>query len=215
MENIEENNLYPLLTESNGNLPRTKEEKELMIKRAEDAYSKFLIAVGFHFLADENSRDTPRRVAKAWVNDIISGTNTEKPKITTFPSNYTGIVFDGNIEVTSLCSHHNLAFSGKAYIGYIPGGRVIGLSKLNRIVDWYSRRPQIQEGLTQQIHDDLSNILENNNGVMVVIDAMHTCCSHRGIKHKSSMITASASKYFLENKDGCKDEFYQFINKLK
>ena len=114
-----------------------------------------------------------------------------------------------------MCSHHNLAFTGKAYVAYIPGERVIGLSKLNRIVDWFSRRPQIQEGLTQQVLDFLNTTLENNKGVMVLIEAKHTCCSNRGIKHKSSMSTALATGYFLENKDGCKDEFYKFIDNLK
>lgn len=203
------------IEESNGNLPRSEEEREEMIAKAALAYADFLTALGFDWREDENSKDTPRRVAKSWVNDLISGTNTPKPKITTFPSNYTGIVFQGDIEVISMCSHHNLAFTGKAFVGYLPGGRVVGLSKLNRIVDWYSRRPQIQEGLTQQIHDELSVLLKNNKGVMVVVEAMHTCCSNRGIKQKSTMITASASGLFLENDSGCKDEFYKFIDRLK
>lgn len=204
-----------LLKESNGNLPRKDIDKLRMIEDASNAYADFLTALGFDWREDENSKDTPRRVAKSWVEDLISGTNTEKPKITTFPSNYTGIVFEGDIEVVSMCSHHNLAFTGRAFVGYIPGGRVVGLSKLNRIVDWYARRPQIQEGLTQQIHDELQELLEDNKGVMVVIEAMHTCCSHRGIKHKSTMITASASGLFLSNDSGCKDEFYKFIDRLK
>lgn len=204
-----------LIEKANGNLPRRDIDKIRMIQEAEIAYGQFLTALGFDWERDENSENTPHRVAKAWVNDLISGTNTEKPKITTFPSNYKGIVFEGDIEVVSMCSHHNLAFTGTAYVGYIPGGRVVGLSKLNRIVDWYSRRPQIQEGLTQQIHDELSTLLEKNNGVIVVVEAKHTCCSHRGIKHKSTMITASASGLFLKNDSGCKDEFYKMIDKLK
>lgn len=202
-----------LLNNCNHSLPRTEDEKKLMLDEATVHYGNFLKALGFNWENDENTKDTPRRVAKAWINDLVSGTNTEKPKVTSFPTKYTGIIFEGNIDVISLCAHHSLAFTGTAYVGYIPGERVIGLSKLNRIVDWYSRRPQIQEDLTQQIHDELSTLLENNKGVCVVIKANHTCCSHRGIKHKSYMTTASVSGLFLENKDGCKDEFYKMIEK--
>ena len=202
-----------LLEEANGNLPRTAEEKEEMIKAAALAYGSFLYALGFNWPADPNSADTPRRVAKAWVNDLISGSLTEPPKITTFPSDYEGIVFEKHVEIVSMCSHHNLAFAGHATIAYIPGGEVIGLSKLNRIADWFARRPQIQEGLTKQIHDYLVEVLPENKGVMVLIEANHTCCSHRGIKHKSGMSTPLCSGLFLENKDGCKDEFYQLLNR--
>ena len=194
-----------LLQEANGNLPRTEEEKEEMIKNAAIAYSGFLTALGFDWEKDENSKNTPTRVAKAWVNDLASGCFNDPPKITTFPSSYKGIVFEGNIDVTSMCSHHNLAFTGKAFIAYIPGKRVVGLSKLNRIVDHYSRRPQIQEGLTQQIVEALDRILEGNKGIIVMVEALHSCCSHRGIKHKSTMITAEPTGWFLSNKDGCKD----------
>lgn len=204
-----------LLEQANGNIPRTEEEKKKMIEGAAKAYGDFLTALGFDWKKDENSENTPHRVAKAWVTDLISGTNTSKPKVTTFPTKYTGIVFEGDIDIVSLCSHHSLSFAGKAYIGYIPGDRVIGLSKLNRIADWYARRPQIQEGLTNQILHELDKILENNRGVIVCIRAKHTCCSHRGIKHDSTMITSEATGFFLDNKDGCKDEFFTMISQLK
>ncbi len=124
--------------------------------------------------------------------------------------------FDGNIDVVSLCSHHNLAFTGKAHVAYIPkaGEKVIGLSKLNRVVDWYARRPQIQEGLTMQIHKELDEMIDNE-GIAVFIDCQHQCCSNRGIGHKSTMQTAQFSGHFFDNKVGTKDEFYQMINNLK
>lgn len=202
------------LKQANGNMPISEEQKEKRIEMAAIRYGEFLTELGFDWEADENSKNTPRRVAKAWMNDLASGCFTQPPTVTTFPSTYKGIVFEGNIDVVSMCSHHNLAFTGTAYIGYLAGDRVIGLSKLNRFVDWFSRRPQIQEGLTQQIHDKLNEVLVGNRGICVVIKAMHTCCSHRGIKHKSSMITASVSGLFEDNDSGCKDEFYKMIDQL-
>ena len=205
-----------LLKEANGNIPRTEKEKELMIQNAAIAYAGFLTALGFDWQQDENSRNTPHRVAKAWVNDLIKGTNTIPPKITTFPANnYDGLVFQGNIDVVSLCSHHNLSFVGKAHIAYIPGTKVIGLSKLNRIVDWFSRRPQIQEGLTMQIHSYINEICEENKGVAVLIEAQHSCCSHRGIGHKSTMKTAKLSGAFIDNQEKAREEFYRFVADLK
>lgn len=204
-----------LLKQANGNLPRTEEQKAVMIQEAAEYYGKFLTALGFDWQADENSADTPRRVAKAWVNDLISGCFNLPPKITNFPLNYKGMVFQGNIDVVSMCSHHNLAFTGKAHIAYLPGQRAIGLSKLNRIVDFYSRRPQIQEGLTHQIVEAISEMVPDNEGVIVMVEANHTCCSNRGIKHKSTMMTTEPTGFFEINKDGCKDEFYQFVNRLK
>lgn len=206
-----------LLKPANGNLPRTEDEKTVMIAEATVAYGKFLEAMGFDWRNDHNSDNTPYRVAKAWVEDIISGSLTEKPKITQFPNDgYDGIVFQGNIEVVSLCSHHNLPFVGKAHLAYIPDaeGKVIGLSKLNRIVDWYARRPQLQEGLTQQIHDELNALIENNKGIAVFIEANHTCCSNRGIGHASTMQTAKLSGLFFTNEIGTRMEFYQMIANL-
>jgi GTP cyclohydrolase I len=202
------------LSTANGNIPRTEEEKKKIITEAAEHYGKFLEALGFDWKNDENSSNTPTRVAKAWVSDLAEGCFTEPPKVTTFPSTYKGLIFEGNIDIVSMCSHHNLAFTGSCYIGYIPGDRVVGLSKLNRIADWFARRPQIQEGLTQQIHDYLNDVLHENKGVVVMVKAQHTCCSNRGIRHKSVMVTTSVSGYFEENKDGCKDEFYKMVEQL-
>lgn len=207
--------MIKLLEHANGNLPRTQEEKEQMIREATVHYGNFLKSVGFAYWEDPNSENTPHRVAKAWVNDLIKGSVNECPKITDFPGpDYTGMVFQGNCDVVSLCSHHNLPFVGKAHCAYIPKekGKVIGLSKFNRIVDWFSRRPQLQEALTKQIHDFLNENVENE-GVIVMIEASHSCCSNRGIGQRSLMITTQPSGLFLENKDGCKDEFYKFVDR--
>jgi len=152
------------------------------------------------------------------VSDIISGCVNEAPNITAFPNEdgYTGMVFQGNIPVVSLCSHHNLQFTGKAYVAYIPSkeGKVIGLSKLNRIVDFYSRRPQIQEGLTMQIHKHIDEVCESNLGVAVLVEANHTCCSNRGIKHNSTMKTANITGAF-DTESSARAEFYSFVSDLK
>lgn len=207
------------LIKSNGNSPRTEEEKLSMIEAAASHYAGFLTALGFDWENDVNMADTPRRVAKAWVNDLVKGCVSEPPKVTAFDNEdqYDGMVFQGNIKLVSLCSHHNLGFTGLAHVAYIPAkdGKVIGLSKLNRIVDFYARRPQVQENLTMQIHEHINRVCEGNLGVAVMIEAGHTCCSNRGIGHSSTMKTAKMSGTFLDNADKSRDEFYSFITDLK
>lgn len=203
---------------ANGNHPHTTEERQIIIANAAKAYEAYLDALGFDWRNDPNSTGTPLRVAKAFVNDLASGCYDVPPKITSFPSNgYDGMVFQGGIPVKSMCSHHHLAFTGKAHVAYIPSaeGRVIGLSKLNRIVEFYARRPQIQEGLCVQIHDAISDVCEQNRGVAVMISATHTCACLRGVKHDGcEMKTSKLSGDFLE--DGAtRAEFYDFIADMK
>ena len=139
---------------SNGNKPLTEEQKQNKIARAEHYYGKFMSSLGFEWETDPNASETPHRVAKAWVNDLAEGCFNHPPKITAFDNvdNYDGMVFEGNIQVHSMCSHHHLPFFGVAHVAYIakPEGKIIGLSKLNRTVEFYSRRPQVQENLTMQ-----------------------------------------------------------------
>jgi GTP cyclohydrolase I len=123
-------------------------------------------------------------------------------------------VFQGNIEVKSICSHHHLPFVGKAHVAYLPGDKVIGLSKLNRIVEWFARRPQVQENLTMQIHDYINKVCEGNNGVAVMIEANHMCACIRGVKHDSTMMTSKLSGAFL-NRPEVREEFYDFVKRLK
>ena len=201
-----------LLTKSNGNLARTPEEIEQMIDKAATAYASFLEAVGFDHTADRQTEDTPRRVAKAWLKDLIVGSVTNEPNITTFPNDegYDGLVIQSGIPITSMCAHHNLAFTGYATVAYVPGEMVIGLSKLNRIVEWFSRRPQMQESLTQQIHDYISQKM-NCDSVAVSIACKHTCCSHRGIKHPSVMSTNKFSGVFMEKDNLIREELLSAI----
>ena len=205
---------------ANGNHPRTEEEKREIIENAAKAYEAYMDALGFDWRSDPNSADTPRRVAKAFVNDLAAGCYNEPPNITTFDNidQYDGLVFQGNIKTNSFCSHHHLPFIGNTHVAYIPGkdGQVIGLSKLNRIVEWYSRRPQVQENLTMQIHKYIDKVCVDNKGVAVLVSANHTCAGLRGIKHDSTMKTARMSGAFLDKEDiNTRQEFYDFVRDLK
>jgi GTP cyclohydrolase I len=201
-----------LLKKSNGNLARTPEEIEQMINKAAEAYANFLNAVGFDHTADRQTVDTPRRVAKAWLKDLIVGSISNEPNITVFPNDegYSGLVVQSGIPIVSMCAHHNLAFTGYATVAYIPGEYVIGLSKLNRIVEWFSRRPQMQESLTQQIHDYIADKMQCPS-VAVSIACKHTCCSSRGIKHGSTMTTNKFSGVFMESGNLIREEFLHAI----
>jgi len=194
--------------------PLNEDQKWEMVDNAADAYGKFLDALGCDWRNDPNSSDTPRRVAKAYVFDLWKGRYEEMSKITAFPSDgYDGIVQESNIPVESMCSHHHQRIGGKVSIAYVPSkdGKVIGLSKLNRIVDLFGRRGAIQEQLTVAIHNAIDKICEGNIGVAVMIDATHNCVSCRGVKHQgASMQTAKLSGCFLEE-EAARAEFYKNI----
>lgn len=204
-----------ILKYANDNIHLNTEEKNKVIENATLAYGNFLDALKINWRVDPNSIDTPKRVAKSFVNDLISGCYSEPPKITAFDNlnKYDGIVFQGNIDVKSICSHHNLSFIGKAHVAYLPGSKVIGLSKLNRVVEWFARRPQVQENLTMQIHDYLNEVCEGNGGIAVVISCGHLCACVRGVKHNSTMKTAKLSGAF-KNDPAAREEFYDFVKNL-
>lgn len=201
-----------LLKKSNGNIPRTQKEVDKMIEKASKAYGDFLNAVGFDYEADSQTVSTPKRVAKAWLKDLIIGSISDEPNITVFPNdeNYDGLVIQSGIPIVSMCAHHNLAFTGYATVAYIPGDYVIGLSKLNRIVEWFARRPQMQESLTQQIHNYITEKMKCES-VAVSIACKHTCCSHRGIKHNSVMSTNKFSGFFMEKDNLIREELLHAI----
>ena len=203
---------------ANGNKPLTEEEKQIMIKEASEHYGRYMTALGFDWENDPNSSDTPRRVAKSFVNDLAEGVYSVGPRITAFDNvdKYDGMVFQGNIKLHSFCSHHHLPFVGVANVGYIPGidGKVIGLSKLNRIVEFYARRPQVQENLTMQIHKHIDRVCEKNEGVAVMLEANHMCACVRGVKHDATMKTSKLSGVFMDNNNLARQEFYDFIKTL-
>jgi len=201
-----------LLKKSNGSMARSEEEKEYMIVEAAKHYGNFLKALGFDYEADRQTIDTPKRVAKAFIKDLIVGSVTDEPNITVFPNDegYDGLVIQSGIPIVSMCAHHNLAFTGFATVAYVPQEDVIGLSKLNRIVEWFSRRPQMQESLTTQVHDYVAEKMKCES-VAVSIACKHTCCSHRGIKHGSVMTTNKFSGVFMEKDNLIREEFLHAI----
>ena len=195
--------------------PLNDKQKQKMIDRATKAYGKFLTELGCDWENDPNSNDTPRRVAKAYVHDLWAGRYTEMSPITSFPSDgYDGIVIERNIPLTSMCSHHHQTISGVVHVGYIvgPEGRVIGLSKLNRIVEHFGRRGAIQEQLTAAIHQAVDKICENNLGVIITVVATHNCVSCRGVKHKgAAMVTTKASGVFRHSGNDARQEFFNSL----
>jgi len=203
----------------NQNNPLTEAEIETRTHLAAKHYGKFLTALGFDWQYDPHMRDTPLRVAKAWFNDLAVGCFSQEPKITAFPNEerYTGQIIQCNIPVHSMCAHHNLPFIGVAHVAYIPGknvdDRMVGLSKLNRIVDWFARRPNVQESLTKQVHDFVNKKCTGNRGVAVVIEAKHQCVGCRGVRHDSLMRTSQLSGYFHTNEVGTRVEFFSLISK--
>lgn len=188
-------------------------EKQEIITEAAEHFGKFLTALGVDWENDPNSSDTPNRVAKAYM-EKWRGRFEPLDRITAFPSDgYSGIVQESNIPLTSMCSHHHEAIQGTVSIAYISSadGKVVGLSKLNRIVEQFGRRGQIQEQLTVAIHNAVSKICEGNLGVAVQVNASHSCVSCRGVKHQgASMQTAVLSGAFLDE-DSAKAEFYKNI----
>ena len=195
--------------------PFTEQEKWKMVDEAAEAYGKFLDALGCDWRNDPNSSDTPRRVAKAYVFDLWKGRYEPMSDITSFPSDgYQGIVLEKDIPLISQCSHHHQTIMGVVHIAYIPGpeGNVVGLSKLNRIVDHFGRRGAIQEQLTMAIHNAIDKICEGNVGVMVMVKATHNCVSCRGVKHQgASMMTSEVSGVFADHTKTAKMEVLEMI----
>ncbi|MFL2585398.1 MAG: GTP cyclohydrolase I FolE [Parvicellaceae bacterium] len=163
-------------------------------------------------MTDNSLKDTPMRVAKMYVEELFEGLNpANKPVITNFENsfNYKGMILEKNINLYSICEHHFVPIIGKVHIAYFAKDKVIGLSKLNRIVHYLSKRPQVQEKLTVQIIDYLKKELETDD-VACVVEAKHLCVSMRGIKDVLSLTTtAEYSGKFLEN--NIKQEMLQLI----
>jgi len=194
--------------------PLTEAEKTAMIADAELAFGKFLDALKVNWREDPNSDKTPYRVAKAYVNDLWAGRYESPPAITTFPSDgYDGMVFEGGIPLTSMCSHHHQTIMGVVHVAYIPGkdSHVIGLSKLNRLVEHFGRRGAIQEQLTVAIHHAVNTIIEDNNGVAVMIDASHNCVQCRGVKHGGASMKTSKLTGAFKDDPATRSEYYEFI----
>jgi GTP cyclohydrolase IA len=163
-------------------------------------------------LTDDSLKGTPARVAKMYIKEIFSGLDpANKPKVKLFENKYkyNEMLIEKNIRVHSFCEHHFVPIIGKAHVAYISNGSVIGLSKLNRVVDYYCRRPQVQERLTEQVAQELKEVLKTED-IAVMIDAEHTCVSMRGIEQPGcSTITSHYSGKFKEAK--MRNEFVKLV----
>lgn len=184
---------------------------EEKIKRIQESVKDILETLGMD-LTDDSLYGTPKRVAKAFVNELFMGLNPKnRPKASTFDNNYKygEMLVEKNIVVYSTCEHHLLPIVGRAHVAYISNGKVIGLSKMNRLVEYFSKRPQVQERLTMQIVQAMQEALGTDD-VACVIDAKHLCVNSRGIKDiESSTVTAEFGGKF-KDKD-TKREFLDYI----
>ena len=194
--------------------PLSDLDKQHMIEDATDAYGKFLTALKCDWRNDPNSMETPRRIAKKYVLEQWAGRYDGPPSITSFPSDgYDGLITECNIPLTSMCSHHHETILGRVHISYIASeeGRVIGLSKLNRLVEHFGRRGAIQEQLTMAIHQAVDKVCVDNLGVAVQIVASHQCVSCRGTNHQgAAMVTTKLSGNFF-TKPEVRNEFFDAI----
>ena len=197
------------------NTPSKTLRAETKIDAIADKFKGIMIDLGLD-LKDESLKDTPRRVAKMYVNELCSGLDPMNfPKCTTFPNdeNYDQMLVEKDIVINSMCEHHFVPFMGVCHIAYIPGDRILGLSKFHRVAKHFARRPQVQERLTHQIQKKLQEILETED-VAVVIEASHLCCVIRGVEDtKSTTVTSAIGGVFKKSK--VRHEFFNFVPSLK
>jgi GTP cyclohydrolase I len=189
---------------------KSDEEKMVVIEKH---FKAIMEELGLD-LTDDSLMGTPHRVAKMYVQEIFSGLHPDnRPKISVFENsyNYDKMLVEANIHFNSTCEHHFLPIIGKAHIAYVSGGKVIGLSKLNRIVDYFARRPQVQERMTVQIYNELCDVL-NTDDVIVVIEATHLCVSSRGIKDISSYTTTLQYGGVFDEKE-MRNDFFNLLKK--
>lgn len=187
--------------------------KEEKIKELEKLFRKFLEVFDID-LTDDNFRDTPKRMARMYVDELLVGLNEPNFKITTFDNpGYDQIIAEAGIPFYSLCAHHFLPFFGIVDIAYLPNERIIGLSKLDRIVKHFSRKPQIQESMTNEIADYIMDALKPK-GTMVIVRARHLCKEMRGAKSNGTMITSAVRGCFRDD-SSIKEEALVIFRGLK
>lgn len=188
------------------------QEESKNLKKLEEAVKNFITLIGENPKREGLTR-TPHRVAKAW-EYLTSGYKQDVKKVlngAVFKEKYDEMVIVKDIDFFSLCEHHMLPFYGKAHIAYIPNGKIVGLSKLPRLVEVFSRRLQVQERMTQQIADTLFQILEPD-GVAVVIEARHLCMMMRGVEKQNSVATTSAMLGSFRDDERTRNEFLKLIS---
>lgn len=184
---------------------------EEKMKKIEAHFREIMDTIGLD-LTDDSLNGTPRRVAKMFIKEIFSGLNPEnKPAISLFENKfqYKEMLVEKGIQVHSFCEHHFLPIYGKAHVAYIANGKVIGLSKLNRIVEFFAKRPQVQERLTVQIAEELKKVL-NTEDVAVYMEAKHMCVQMRGIEH-NDCVTITSEYGGAFQRESVRNEFLQAI----
>jgi GTP cyclohydrolase IA len=186
-------------------------DDESKIGMIEEQFRKIMTVLGLD-LTDDSLRNTPRRVAKMFVKEIFKGLDpANKPEITLFDNKYqySDMLLEKDITVKSYCEHHFVPIVGRAHVAYISNGKVIGLSKINRIVDYFARRPQVQERLTIQIAEELKKILDTED-VAVFLESTHFCVTMRGVEddHSSTITTSFPGKF---KNDQRRNEFLNLV----
>jgi len=190
-------------------------ELDLLVEEVAEKFEAVLESLIIDIDLDHNTNDTARRVAKMYVHEVFSGRYKKRPKVTAFPNmGYKSMYTSGPISIRSTCAHHFQNIVGKCWVGVIPNGEVIGLSKFNRLIHHISERPQIQEEMTTQIAKELSTFAKTPH-VAVIVKAEHHCMTHRGVReHESDMTTAVLLGAFLED-PSIKQEFYNLCLSMK
>jgi GTP cyclohydrolase I len=189
----------------------TDHDKKVII---EQNVKEIMVALGLD-ATNDSLRDTPRRIAKMYVDEVFKGLNYEHfPKIMTFENSFknAGMVVEKGIKVNSACSHHFVPTIGTAVVGYIPNSKVLGLSKINRVVDFFARRPQEQERYGMQVLETLKFILGSND-VAVYIDASHYCVKWRGVENDDATMVVSCLSGEFMNNPTVRQEFYSLALK--
>ena len=186
-------------------------DDQIKIELIEKHFKEIMLILGLD-LKDDSLKGTPNRVAKMYVKEIFSGLNpANRPEARLFENKYkyNEMLVEKDITFYSTCEHHFVPIIGKAHVAYISSGKVIGLSKINRIVQHYAKRPQVQERLTMQIANDLKETLQTDD-VAIIIDALHLCVASRGVNDTNSRtVTSHYSGKF--QKKGMKSEFLKYI----
>lgn len=188
-------------------------DAKVKIERIQEKFKDIMEILGLD-LEDDSLQDTPRRVAKMYVNEIFWGLDYESfPKCTTVENKmkYDEMVVERNVNVQSNCEHHFVIIDGLATVAYIPNNKVLGLSKINRIVEYFSKRPQIQERLTEQIYHALQYILETDN-IAVVINAQHFCVKSRGVEDTGSSTVTSKLGGVFKTDPNVRTEFMRLVS---
>jgi GTP cyclohydrolase I len=193
-----------------------KMDDDLKVELIEKHFKEIMHILGLD-LSDDSLQGTPHRVAKMYVKEVFAGLNPKnkpEPKLFENKYKYKEMLVEKDITFFSHCEHHFVPIYGKAHVAYISNGNVIGLSKINRIVQYFSKRPQVQERLTMQIGNDLREILGTED-VAVILDAYHMCVSSRGIKDTSSSTVTSFYSGKFETDEQSRNEFLKYLSMKK